>query len=240
MVIARPFYTRYVKLPSGRIVPPEIKKDTKLFPFFKDCLGAIDGTHIEAFVPDKDIPRYRNRKGTISQNVLAACSFDLRFIYVRAGWEGSAADGRIYEDARQHDFAIPAGKYYLADAGFPSCDTLLVPYRGVRYHLKEWGRADQRYTIYVFSYAHTLIIKLGLRITRNCSISDMHKQEMSLNVSLVLSRDAFNFLLQRQSTPWPRKQSLSLPFAHCTTLSAAMIPMMLSNMIQKTILTQDM
>lgn len=144
MVICRPFYLRYVKLPTGNSVPPEIRNEPKFFPFLKDCLGAIDGTHVEAFVPDNDIARYRNRKGGITQNVLAACSFDMRFLYVRAGWEGSAADGRIYEDARQHDFAIPSNKYYLADAGFASCDSLLVPYRGVRYHLKEWGRSSQR------------------------------------------------------------------------------------------------
>jgi len=28
---------------------------------------------------------------------------------------------------------------YLADADFPHCDQLLIPYRGVRYHLAEWG-----------------------------------------------------------------------------------------------------
>lgn len=148
MILHHSFYIRYVKLPSTTSVPPEIQMEPKFFPFFKDCLGAIDGTHINVFVPERDTARYRNRKGTISQNVLAACSFDLRFLYVRAGWEGSAGDGRTYEDARAHDFAIPEGKYYLADAGFPSCDTLLVPYRGVRYHLKEWGRSNQKYALH--------------------------------------------------------------------------------------------
>jgi hypothetical protein len=47
--------------------------------------------------------------------------------------------------SRLMDFLIPAGKYYLADAGFALCDTLLVPYRGVWYHLAEWGRAAVRY-----------------------------------------------------------------------------------------------
>jgi hypothetical protein len=36
------------------------------------------------------------------------------------------------------------GKYYLADSGFPLCDVLMTPYRGVRYHLKEWGTVRQR------------------------------------------------------------------------------------------------
>ena len=69
----------------------------------------------------------------------------MRFCYVLSGWEGSAADGQVYEDAQETDFAIPPGKFYLADAGFPVCDALLVPYCGVRYHLKEWGKAGQRF-----------------------------------------------------------------------------------------------
>jgi len=47
--------------------------------------------------------------------------------------------------ARLTDFTIPPGKVYLADAGFAACDELLVPYRGVRYHLAEWGWANVMY-----------------------------------------------------------------------------------------------
>lgn len=131
-----------MKLPPSDITPPEIRTNPKLFPFLKDCLGALDGTHIDAFIPDESqIARNRNRKGGLTQNVLAATTFDMRFAYVRAGWEGSAADSRVFADARATDFAIPPGKYYLGDAGFPACDALLVPYRGVRYHLKEWSRS---------------------------------------------------------------------------------------------------
>ena len=66
----------------------------------------------------------------------------MQFTYVLSGWEGSMADASIYHDARLSDLAIPDNKYYLADAGFPNCRQLLVPYRGQRYHLAEWGRAQ--------------------------------------------------------------------------------------------------
>lgn len=59
----------------------------------------MDGTHIFAMVPTCDAPSYRNRKGSISQNVLAACNFDLEFIYVLSGWEGSAHDSKVLNDA---------------------------------------------------------------------------------------------------------------------------------------------
>ncbi|KAF4610218.1 hypothetical protein D9613_010342 [Agrocybe pediades] len=59
-------------------------------------------------------------------------------------WEGSAADSRIFEYARKQDLSLPSGYYFLADAGFPLCDMLLTPYRGVRYHLKEWAQGNQK------------------------------------------------------------------------------------------------
>jgi len=115
---------------------------------FKDCIGAIDGTHIPMHVPEALRAAYRNRKGQISQNVLAATTMDMMFVYVLPGWEGrSAADSRVFDDAHASDFTIPEGRYYLADAGYANCDALLVPYRGVRYHLKEWGWAFERYVL---------------------------------------------------------------------------------------------
>jgi len=39
------------------------------------------------------------------------------FVYIFSGWEGSAADSRVLQDALSKDFVIPTGKYYLADAG---------------------------------------------------------------------------------------------------------------------------
>ncbi|XP_026408094.1 uncharacterized protein LOC113303285 [Papaver somniferum] len=80
--------------PAGPCTPDEIRDNLRFYPYFKNCVGAIDGTHIPAMVSEEEQPLYRNRKGFISQNVLVACSFDLQFHYVLAGWEGSAHDGR--------------------------------------------------------------------------------------------------------------------------------------------------
>ena len=89
----------------------------------------------------------RNHKGFLSQNCLVVCSFDFQFLYVLSGWEGSAADSTVFHDARQIDFPVLPGHFYLADAGYPSCDELLVPYRGQRYHLAEWKRTALRSVI---------------------------------------------------------------------------------------------
>ena len=69
---------------------------------------------------------------------------NMEFLYVLPGWEGSMADGRIFENAQNEDFTIPDGRYYLANASYANCDALMVPYCGVRYHLKEWGSSSNR------------------------------------------------------------------------------------------------
>ncbi|XP_057787974.1 uncharacterized protein LOC131005172 [Salvia miltiorrhiza] len=92
-------------------------------------------------VPTNDRPRYRTRKGQIATNTLAVCDRQMQFVYVLPGWEGSAADSRVLRDAltRVHGFRVPRGNYYLCDNGYANCDGFLAPYKGVRYHLKEWG-----------------------------------------------------------------------------------------------------
>ncbi|WVZ62320.1 hypothetical protein U9M48_012082 [Paspalum notatum var. saurae] len=42
------------------------------------------------------------QKGTLSQNVMVACNFDNQFVHVSAGWEGSASDVRVLQDALQN------------------------------------------------------------------------------------------------------------------------------------------
>ncbi|PKI37025.1 hypothetical protein CRG98_042584 [Punica granatum] len=65
----------------------------------KNCIRAIDGTHVSACVPSSVRGAYRDRNNEITQNVLAACSHDMMFTYVVTEWEGSAHDSRILSDA---------------------------------------------------------------------------------------------------------------------------------------------
>ncbi|KAG6500712.1 hypothetical protein ZIOFF_040562 [Zingiber officinale] len=119
----------------GSAVPEKIRESTRFYPSFKDCIGAIDGTHIPAMVSGQDINSYRNRHGEISQNVLAACNFDLEFIYVLSGWEGSTHDSLVLIDAlsRNNGLKVPG-----VDGGYPNRRQFLAPFRGVRYHLQEF------------------------------------------------------------------------------------------------------
>lgn len=136
----------YLRLPDEDTpLSNVISSNPKFYPFFKDAVGAIDGTHINLFPPEDTKARFRDRDGNLTQNVLAVCSFEMCFSYIMAGWEGSASDSFIFEKARSRDLVLPPGKYLIADAGFPGCDDLIVPYRGVRYHLREFGVVKQRY-----------------------------------------------------------------------------------------------
>ena len=61
----------------------------------------------------EDARRYRGRKGYPKQNVLVACSFDLKFTYVLPGSEGTTLDSRIIKSAltRNDNLKIPQGKF---------------------------------------------------------------------------------------------------------------------------------
>ncbi|PPD67499.1 hypothetical protein GOBAR_DD35629 [Gossypium barbadense] len=90
--------------------------------WFKNCLGALDGTHVKIRVPTVDKPRYRTRKGDIATNMLGVCTPEMQFVYVLSSWEGY---------------------YYLVDAGYTNCEGFLAPFRGQRYHLNEWHQGYQ-------------------------------------------------------------------------------------------------
>ncbi|XP_028103956.1 uncharacterized protein LOC114303005 [Camellia sinensis] len=108
----------------------------------EDCVGAIDGTLVDAWVPASRQNTFRGRKSTISQNVLAACDFDMLFTFINSGWEGSAHDNAILIDSiTRADLQFPHppnGKYYLVDAGFTNMPGFLAPFRSQRYHLQEF------------------------------------------------------------------------------------------------------
>ncbi|KAH1047135.1 hypothetical protein J1N35_037919, partial [Gossypium stocksii] len=154
-------YKLVIKLPDES-TPSEIRNNPRFYPYFKDCIGALDGTHIRASVPLSIQGRFRSRKGGMTQNVLAAITFDLKFSYVLAGWEGSAHDSRILSDAlsRPRGLRIPEGKYYLADAGYGIRNGYITPYRGVRYHLKEFSDQGPENAKELFNLRHS-----SLRIT---------------------------------------------------------------------------
>ena len=64
------------------------------------------------------------------------------FQYGMYGWEGSAHDGQVFEDSLNRGLPCIVGKYWLGDAGYSLSKWCLTPYRGVRYHLRQWQYCD--------------------------------------------------------------------------------------------------
>ncbi|ODN95351.1 hypothetical protein L198_04747 [Cryptococcus wingfieldii CBS 7118] len=118
--------------------PPALAQRPTLAPYFHNALGSIDGSHIVVRVPEEVKHKYRSRKSTLTVNLMASASFDIRFQYLLAGYEGSANDAAIFHEARRTTFIVPEGRYYLGDAGYPGESATMVPFRETRYHLETW------------------------------------------------------------------------------------------------------
>jgi hypothetical protein len=77
--------------------------------------------------------------------VLGVTSVDWYWIYVLDGWEGSAPDGQLFNDTLLRGLQVFECRYYLGGAIYICFQQyVLVPHHGVRYHLKEWKKANER------------------------------------------------------------------------------------------------
>ncbi|KAL5563365.1 hypothetical protein UlMin_033112 [Ulmus minor] len=139
-------------------IPPVIANNSRYFPYFRDCVGAIDGTHIPCIVDAHLQAAYRNRKGYMSQNVLTVVDFDLKFTYLVAGWERLVHDSRVLRYAMSDpafSFPTPPGeKYFLVDSGYANRRGFLAPYRGTNYHLRDRRRLGGDRKKELFNYRH--------------------------------------------------------------------------------------
>ncbi|KAK3226911.1 hypothetical protein Dsin_006773 [Dipteronia sinensis] len=65
-------------------------------PRFKNCIGAIDGVHIQVSISPCDQIPYIGRKRIPTQNVMDVCNFDMQYTFACAWWECSAYDSRVF------------------------------------------------------------------------------------------------------------------------------------------------
>jgi len=75
-------------------------------PFFEDCIGALDGTHLPVRPPSDNPEPYRGRKGEPTINVLAICNLKMRFIYAYVGVPGRAHDTKVLTHCATHDSSL--------------------------------------------------------------------------------------------------------------------------------------
>ena len=191
-MVAPPLYTAAV-----------IANNYKYREFFSDCMGTYDGTHCSGFTSDCT---FRNKKQKITQNVFASVNFDETFSFVLCGWEGKAHDAQVLGDACTKGFIRRPGKYYLADAGYSLNSFSLTPYRGVKYHLKEWinsglqpENAKELFNLRHSSLRNVAERTIGIVKKRFPILTKMNGYKMKTQVKLVMSCFLLhNFIRQNQ------------------------------------------
>ena len=96
----------------------KIESDQQYWPFFKNTIGAIDGTHIPCIVSPVEQARFIGRKGIPTQNIMVVCDWSICFTFVLAGWEGSAHDARVFDHALTNanlNFPHPPPGFFYID-----------------------------------------------------------------------------------------------------------------------------
>ncbi|KAK9994196.1 hypothetical protein SO802_023899 [Lithocarpus litseifolius] len=88
---------------------------------------------------------------------------DMQFTYVHAGWEGSANDSRVLDEAissPKHGFLWPpTGSYYLVDSSFPIGTSFLPLHKSTRYYAQEFHSSNSQLSTKkeLYNYRHSLL-----------------------------------------------------------------------------------
>ncbi|XP_023731326.1 uncharacterized protein LOC111879081 [Lactuca sativa] len=90
----------YIQQPKGDVVSKEIQEKNRFYPYFKNCVGAIDGTHVHLTYV------LTGWEGTASDSRIMKDALK-----------------------RDDKLLIPKGRYYLVDACLPHTLELMTSYR---------------------------------------------------------------------------------------------------------------
>ena len=118
-VIAYILGPKYIKMPSTKEDVRDSVEKVFLKFGFPQCLGAIDGTHIDIRQPEENSVDYINRKSRYSINAQASCDYKYCFTDIVVEWLGSVHDAHIFTNSHLN--------HRLRKGDIPPCPREVVP-----------------------------------------------------------------------------------------------------------------
>jgi len=109
----------FIKLPTTKEETENLTTEFFEAHGFPQCIGAIDGTHIEIMEPREHYTDFINRKGYTSINVQAVCDYKYCFMDVVVKWPGSVHDARIFQNSEINKM--------FREGIIPACERTLAP-----------------------------------------------------------------------------------------------------------------
>ncbi|CAL2234805.1 unnamed protein product [Prunus armeniaca] len=127
-----------IVIPSVRVAEKLSRKKSERFAYLVAAMMSsfgITSMAVRLFITDF------TGKWRVGMCLCLKCWVHLLYLLVLLGWEGSAHDSKLLNDAlsRRNGLKVPQGKYFLVDCGFPNRRQFLAPFRGVRYHLQDFA-----------------------------------------------------------------------------------------------------
>ncbi|XP_005181879.3 uncharacterized protein LOC101887897 [Musca domestica] len=200
----------YIKIPSTQEEWNVVAfKFNKLWNF-PNCIGAVDGKHVQIIAPPNSGSTFYNYKGTHSIVLMAVVDAEYNFLYVDVGCNGRVSDGGVFGDCtfqralNNNELNLPLPKplpgrqanvpfVLVADDAFRMQKHLLKPYPGKSLS------AGQRIFNYRLSRARRVVENaFGIMVKRFQIFSRPSKLNAEKTTSTTLACCALhNFLLKK-------------------------------------------